>query len=63
MDKITNVCRRHPVEKNLDSGHLIMRTFHNEMKQRFRIALVIVEIFKNDICFMVDTDLCYSEVV
>ena len=33
------------------------------MKQRFRIAPAIVDRFKNDICFMVDTDLTYIDVV
>lgn len=61
MDKITNVCRRYPVEKILDNKNLIMRTFQNEMKERFKIAPVIVDRFKNDMCFMVDIDLNYIE--
>ena len=27
MEKITKVCRKHPIDKILDSGNLIMRTF------------------------------------
>ena len=32
MEKITEVCKRHPADKVLDSGNLIMKTFQNEMK-------------------------------
>jgi hypothetical protein len=63
MEKIIDVCRRHPEDKILDSGNLIMKTFQNEMKLRFRIAPTIVDHFKNDICFMVDTDRTYIEAV
>ena len=63
MDKITKVCRRHPANKILDSGNLIMKTFQNEMRQRFRIAPIIVDRFKEDICVMVDTDFTYIQVV
>lgn len=52
-----DVCRRHPTNKILDSGNLIMRTLQDEMKQRFRIAPEIIDRFKDDICFMVDIDL------
>jgi hypothetical protein len=56
MEKITGIWRSHPEDKILDSGNLIMRTFQNEMRTRFRINPKIVDRFKNDICFMVDTD-------
>ena len=48
MEKIADVCIRNPVDKVLDSGNLIMKTFQNEMKQRFRISLTIVDRFKED---------------
>ena len=63
MEKIIEVCRRHPTDKVLDSGNLIMRTFQNEMKQRFRISLTIVDRFKEDISILVDTDHTYIQVV
>ena len=63
MDKITDVCKRHPAKKILDSRNLIVRTFQNEVKQRYRIAPAIVDRFKNDICFMVDTDLTFIEAI
>ena len=63
MEKITEVCRRHPADKILDSGNLIMKTFQNEMKQRFRIAPAIVDRFKEDICILVDIDHTYIQVV
>lgn len=63
MEKITKVCRRHPTNKILDSGNLIMRTFQNEMRQRFRIAPAIVDRFKEDICIMVDIDYTYIQAV
>lgn len=63
MEKITQVCRRHPPDKILDSGNLIMRTFQNEMKQRFRISPAIVERFKEDICILVDIDHTYIQAV
>ena len=47
----------------MDSGNLIMKTFQNEMKQRFRIAPTIVDRFKDDIWFMENTNLTYVEVV
>ena len=40
-----------------------MRTFQNEMKQRFRISLAIVDRFKEDICILVDTYHTYIQVV
>ena len=40
-----------------------MRTFQNEMKQRFRILPTIVDRFKEDICILVDTDYTYIQVV
>ena len=63
MKKITEVCKRHPVDKILDSGNLIMRTFQNEIKQKFRIALAIVDIFKEDICILVDTYHTYIQAI
>ena len=51
--------RRHPTDKILDSGNLIMITFQNEIRQRFRIAPAIVDRFKDDICVMVDIDFTY----
>ena len=63
MENILEVCRRHPIDKVLDSGNLIMRTFQNEMKQRFRISPAIVDRFKEDICILVDTDYTYIQVM
>ena len=63
MENILEVCRRNPIDKVLDSGNLIMRTFQNDMKQRFRISLVIVDRFKKDICILVDIDYTYIQVV
>ena len=40
-----------------------MRTFQNEMRQRFRIALAIVDQFKEDICIMVNIDYTYIQAV
>ena len=40
-----------------------MKTFQNEMRQRFKIAIEIVEIFKDDICIIVDTNFTYIQVV
>ena len=61
MEKITEVCRRHPTDKILDSGNLIMRTFQNEMRQRFKIAPIILDRFKEDIFIMVDIDYTYIQ--
>lgn len=63
MEKITDVCRRHPLDKILDSGNLIMKTFQNEMRLRFIIAPAIVDRFKDDICIMVDTNFTYIQAV
>ena len=63
MDKISEVCKRHPANKVLDNGNLIMRTFQNEMKQRFRISPTIVDRFKEDICILVDIDYTYIQAV
>ena len=63
MEKITEVCRRHPIDKILDSGNLIMRTFQNEMKQRFRTAPAIMDGLKEDICILVDTNNTYIQAV
>ena len=41
MENIIDVCRRHPIDKILDSENLVMKTFHNGMRQRFRIAFAI----------------------
>ena len=63
MEKIIEVCRRHPIDKILYSGNLIMRTFQNEIKQRFRIAPVNIDRFKEDNCIMVDIDFTYIQAV
>ena len=63
MEKITKVCRRHLVDKILDSGNLIMRIFQNEMKQSFIIAPAIVNRFKEDIFILVDIDYNYIQAV
>ena len=59
MEKITYVCRRHPIDKILDSGNLIMKTFQNKMSQNFRI----VHRFKEDIFVMVNTNFNYIQEV
>ena len=61
--KITEVCRRHLIDKTLDSGNLIMKTFQNDMRQRFRITPAIVDRFKEDICIMADIDYNYIQAV
>ena len=63
MEKIIEVCRKKPIDKILDSGNLIMQTFQNEMKQRFRISPTIVDRFKEDICILVDTYYNYIQAV
>lgn len=63
MEKILEVCRRHPIDKILDSGNLIIRIFQNEMKQRFRITPTIMDRFKEDICILVDMDHTYIQAV
>ena len=63
MEKILEVCKRHPADKVLNSGNLIMRTFQNEMKQRFRISPTIVDRFKEDICILVNTNYTYIQAV
>ena len=63
MENIIDVCRRHPTDKILDNKNLIMKTFQNVMKHRFKIAPIIVERFKNDICVMVDIDLTHIQAV
>ena len=63
MEKIIDVCRRHPTDKILDSGKLIMNTFQNEMRQRFKIAPTIIDRFKEQIFIMVDADYTYIQVV
>lgn len=63
MEKVSDVWRKCPEDKILDNGNLIMRTFHNEMKKRFRIAPEIVDRFKIDICIMMDIDQTYVKAV
>lgn len=63
MEKVTDVWRRHHEDKILESRNLIMKTFQNEMRTRFRIAPEIVDRFKNDICVMMDTNQTYIEAV
>lgn len=63
MEKVIDICRRHPEDKILDNGNLIMKTFQNKMKTRFKISPEIVDRFKNGICFMVDTDRKFIEAV
>lgn len=63
MEKITYVCKRHPTNKILDSGNLIMRRFQNEMKKIFRISPTIVDSFKEDISILVDTYHTYIQAV
>ena len=40
-----------------------MKTFQNEMRERFRIAPVIVDKFKEDVFIMVDIDFTYIQVI
>ena len=63
MEKIIDLYRRHPVDKIHSSGDLIVRTFHNEMKQSCRIPPSMVKKFQDDILFMVDKNFTYIEVV
>ena len=63
MEKIIDVCRRHPIYKIWDNRNSIMKTFPNGMKQRFRIAPIILEIFKDDIYVMVDTNLTHIQAI
>ena len=41
----------------------IMKYFHVEMKQRYRIPPVLVEKYKDELCFMVEIDFTCMEVV
>ena len=63
MVKIIEVCRRHLIDKILDSENLIMRKFHNEMRKRFKNAPTIVDRFKDEFCVMVYTNFTYIQVV
>lgn len=63
MEKIIDIWRSHPADKILDSGNIIMKTFQNDIKNRFRIAPEIVDKFREDICIMMDRDKIFIEVV
>lgn len=63
MDIINKVYLRHPVDKVNESTTLVMKTFKNQMRKRSRIPPVIVEKYKNEICFMVDIDFTFVEAV
>lgn len=62
-DKINKVYLRHPIDKVNESATLVIKTFQNQMKKRSRIPQAIVEKYKNEICFMVETDFTFIEAV
>ena len=41
----------------------IMKSFQAEMKQRYRIPPTLVDIYKDELCFMVEIDFTCMEVV
>ena len=40
-----------------------MKSFKAEMKQRYIIPLALVEKYKDELCFMVETNFTYMEVI
>ena len=40
-------------DNNIDK---MMKSFQDEMKQRYRIPLALIEKYKNELCFMAETD-------
>lgn len=63
MERINQVYMRHLIDKVNESVVLVIKTFQSLMKNRSRIPQSIVEKYKNEICFMVDTDFTYIEAV
>ena len=41
----------------------MMKSFQVEMKQRYRIPPILIEKYKDELCFMVETDFTCMEVV
>jgi hypothetical protein len=64
MQKITHAYRtRHKVVRDSDIDK-VMKSFQEKMKQRYRIPLVLVEKYKNELCFMVEIDFtCMKAIV
>lgn len=54
---------KHLFDKVNDSVKLVLKTFQNIVKNKSRIPQSLVEKHKYEICFMVDTDFTYIEVV
>lgn len=54
---------RHPMDKMDERATLILKTFQSEMKLRSRIPKSVVEKYKDELCFMVDTNFTYMEAV
>ena len=63
MEKITEMHNKYPIDKINDSANFIIKTFQNEMRERYRVPPPMVEKFKDDICFMIDIGFTYIEVV
>ena len=63
MQLITRAYRsRTEVVKDNDIDR-IMKSFQNEIKQRYRIPLVLVEKYKDELCFMFEIDFTCMEAV
>ena len=61
--KMSVQCSSRPeVVKDSDIDR-IMKSFQAEMKQRYRIPHVIVEKYKDELCFMVEKNFTCMEVV
>ena len=41
----------------------MMKSFQAEMKQRYRIPPMLIEKYKDELCFMVEADFTYMEAV
>lgn len=63
MQTITRAYRTRP-EAFRDIGiDKMMKSFQEEMKKRYRIPLVLVDKYNDDLCFMVETDFTCMEAV
>lgn len=63
MDIIKNMYLRYAIDKVHDSVTLVIKSLQNLMKKRSRIPQAIVEKYKNEIYFMVDTDFTLIEAI
>ena len=61
MENIIYFSRRYPMDKIDKNTTLIVKIFQSKMKQRSRIPKPMVEKYKDELCFMVDTDFTSME--